>query len=83
MLCFQTDENEYAIELYDDSVLHDDYIAGVVKRQPQKEDDTEWDGHYFMFHPQTIYPICAGDLRRISELCAKLNSTLGENTDAN
>lgn len=76
-------ENEYQVILYDSIGELDDYVAGLIKREPKVNDWDNGDEHYFMFYPSCFSPICAGDLKRISELCAKLNKTLGEDTNAN
>lgn len=59
------DDNTYMVELYDWDGRHDEYVAGHVKRDP----DSTWeDGRFWRFYPANdLAPICAGDLKRLSD----------------
>lgn len=72
MIATKVTENEYEIEVYDTCYLHDDYVCGHVKRQPDADEDS--DLRYWMFYPADgPKPLSVGDLRRIVTFISKLN----------
>lgn len=72
MLTRQLNDNEFEVQVYDWIELHDEYLCGHVKRQPDA--DEESDLRYWMFYPiGESKPLMVGDLRRIYEFMAKLN----------
>lgn len=72
MLTRQINENEYEVQVYDWIELHDDYICGYIKKQP--EADEESDLRYWMFYPNGEQkPLMVSDLRRIFHFMAELN----------
>jgi len=67
-------ENTYTVTLYDWDGRHDDYIAGHLRRCGDTEDSDE---QYWRFYPNNgLAPICAGDLKRLSDFMADLNRNL-------
>ena len=65
-------KNEYHVFIYDWTELHDDYICGIIKRQPNQ--DEESDLRFWMFYPcGDTKPINAGDMMRIYKFTAELN----------
>ena len=74
MIFSQINENEYEVKVYDWIELHDDYICGHVKRQP--EADEESDLRFWMFWPTGgVKPLMVGDLRRIYTFMSELNAS--------
>ena len=67
-------ENEHEVFVYDWIELHDDYVCGHVKRQPDADEDS--DLRYWMFYPVGgNKPLMVGDLKRLYEFIAELNTT--------
>ena len=72
MITNKINENEYEVKVYDWVELHDDYICGHVKRQPDA--DEESDLRYWMFYPVgENKPLMRGDLSRIAYFMSELN----------
>lgn len=73
MLTRQIDDNTHEITIYDWVNKHDDYVAGLVKRDLKA--DEESDLRFWMFYPcGGITPLNAGDLRRLYSFIAELNT---------
>ncbi len=73
MITNKINENEYEVNVYDWIELHDDYICGHIKRQPDA--DEESDLRYWMFYPiGGVKPLMVGDLKRIYTFMAELNT---------
>lgn len=66
-------ENSYEIELYDWVYAHDDYICGYVKRDPSAPEGSDL-RYWMVYLCDDVRPLNAGDLKRIAEFTAKLNS---------
>jgi len=68
----QINDNEHVIRFYDWVEKHDDYDAGVVKRNPAA--DEESDERFWLFYPNgSMAAINAGDLNRLAVFIADLN----------
>lgn len=73
MITNALDENTFEVLIYDWVNLHEDYVCGHVKID--RNADEESDLRYWMFYPiGGTTPINAGDMKRIGEFTAKLNS---------
>ena len=73
MITRQINENEYEVKIYDWLELHDDYLCGHIKRNPNA--DEESDLRYWMFYPiGGLKPLMVGDLRRIYQFMSELNT---------
>lgn len=80
MMTNKVNANTYEVILYDWVFRHDDYPAGFIKRDVTS--DVESDLQFWMFYTNdTTTPINAGDLRKIGEFIAKLNTYGEENNN--
>jgi len=78
MLTTKVGETTYKVELYDWDVRHNDYLAGKVMRFPT-DGDSDSDSHHWRFYPANdLAPICAGDLKRLSEFIVGLNAEINQ-----
>tara|TARA_R110000851_G_scaffold199872_1_gene350956 strand:- start:262 stop:504 length:243 start_codon:yes stop_codon:yes gene_type:complete len=74
MLTEKISPTGYTVTLYDWDIRHDDYLAGTIKRDTTDEDS---DRFYWRFYPiGDLSPICAGDLRKLSEFIQTLNKDI-------
>lgn len=72
MLVKKLSSDKYEVQVYDWVELHDEYICGHVRRQPDA--DEESDLRYWMFYPiGGSKPLMVDDLRRIYEFMSELN----------
>ncbi len=73
MITKQISENEYEVQVYDWIELHDDYVCGHIKRQPDADEGS--DLGYWMFYPVgEKKPLMVADLRCIFHFIAELVS---------
>ena len=74
MLTKKISETCHEIAIYDSIYLHDDYVVGHVRRNPNA--DEESDLRHWLFYPcGMVKPISCGSLKKLFEFISDLNIT--------